>query len=527
MRPMGAIWPIRSFKFKLLLYFAIVALVPVSGSYFGFETLAKRHETQKIDSRLRADLRSAIAGYSQQLDTAERRADVLPLVVVLPRIRAGIDPRDLLVAVQDGRIVAGPNTGAEIALAPGAPDRTVLGGTRYRGLLTSTLAAAGNVQFAALAPDRELAAAYTSARWRIAASLFAAVLLFGGLVYLLGISIVGTLRRLAGAADEIARGRFRERVQVSGRDEFAQVAGAFNRMAEQLEQRLIELEGERRRAHELTLGFGKALTATHDVERLLHVIVETIVEATGANGGFVQGHKSELARVGDPTLDGQRLELPLTVGGEFFGRIILNGPGFDDELEETASALAAQAQVALENARLHRLVEAQALIDPLTGLANRRSLEESLGEEVARAHRLGGNVCLVLADLDRFKAINDKFGHPTGDRALHAFAQTLREAVREIDSAGRWGGEEFALILPGTDAAGGVVAAERVQDSLASRKIEAVNGEPVYMTASFGVAALNDAGTLEALVTAADEALYQAKRLGRDRVATAARIPTP
>jgi diguanylate cyclase (GGDEF)-like protein len=133
----------------------------------------------------------------------------------------------------------------------------------------------------------------------------------------------------------------------------------------------------------------------------------------------------------------------------------------------------------------------------------------------------------VLADLDRFKAINDKFGHPTGDRALHAFAQTLREVVRGIDSAGRWGGEEFALILPGTDAAGGVVAAERVQDSLASRKIEAVNGEPVHMTASFGVAALNDAGTLEALVTAADEALYQAKRLGRDRVATAARITTP
>jgi diguanylate cyclase (GGDEF)-like protein len=132
----------------------------------------------------------------------------------------------------------------------------------------------------------------------------------------------------------------------------------------------------------------------------------------------------------------------------------------------------------------------------------------------------------VLADLDRFKAINDKFGHPTGDRALHAFAQTVREVVREIDSAGRWGGEEFALILPGTDVAGGVVVAERVQDSLASRKIEAVNGEPVHMTASFGVAALNDAGTLESLVAAADDALYWAKRQGRDRVATAARITT-
>jgi diguanylate cyclase len=315
-------------------------------------------------------------------------------------------------------------------------------------------------------------------------------------------------------------------VRVSGRDEFAQLAGAFNRMAEQLEQRLIELEDERRRTHEVTLGFGKALTVTHDVELLLRVIVETIVEATGAYGGFVQGRKGELARAGDPTIDAQRLELPLTVEGEFFGRIILNGPGFDEDQEETASSLAAQAAVALENAQLHRLVEWQALIDPLTGLANRRSLEESLGEEVARAKRLGSNLCLVLADLDRFKAINDKFGHPTGDRALHAFAQTVREVVREIDSAGRWGGEEFALILPGTDVAGGVVVAERVQDSLALRKIEAVNGEPVYMTASFGVAALNDAGTLESLVAAADDALYWAKRQGRDRVATAARITT-
>jgi diguanylate cyclase (GGDEF)-like protein len=526
MRPRGATWPTRSFKAKLLAYYAIVALVPVIGSFYGFEALAKRQETRRVDSRLRADLRSVVAGYAQQLDTAERRAAVLSLAALLPRVQAGIDPRDELVAVRDGRVVAGPNTGEEIALSPGVPSGFVLGGTGYRGVVTSTLSTADNVQFAAFAPQRELTGAFTAAGWRIAFYLLVAVMTFGALVYLLGMSVVRTLGRLATAADGIAQGRFGERVRVSGRDEFAQVADAFNRMAEQLEQRLVELEDERRRTHEVTLGFGKALTVTHDVERLLRVIVETIVEATGAYGGFVQGRKGELARAGDPTIDAQRLELPLTVGGELFGSIILNGPGFDADQEDTASSLAAQAAVALENAQLHRLVEWQALIDPLTGLANRRSLEESLEEEVARAQRLGSNLCLVLADLDRFKAINDRFGHPTGDRALHAFAQTVREVVREIDSAGRWGGEEFALILPGTDVAGGVVVAERVQDSLASRKIEAVNGEPVHMTASFGVASLNDAGTLESLVAAADDALYWAKRQGRDRVATAARITT-
>src|SRR5258707_14875225 len=104
MRPRGAVWPSRSFKFKLLAYFALVALVPVGGAFYGFEALAKRYETQKIDNRLRADLRSAVAGYSQQLDTAERRAAVLPFGVVLSRVRPGIDPRDSLVGGRNGRV---------------------------------------------------------------------------------------------------------------------------------------------------------------------------------------------------------------------------------------------------------------------------------------------------------------------------------------------------------------------------------------------------------------------------------------
>jgi diguanylate cyclase (GGDEF)-like protein len=522
MRPRGAAWPTRSFKFKLLAYFALVALVPVGGAFYGFEALAKRYETQKIDNRLRADLRSAVAGYSQQLDTAERRADVLPFGVVLSRVRAGIDPRDSLVGVRNGRVVAGQAAGARLTLAPQVPGGVVLAGVAYRGLVSQTLDA-GDVQVAALVPQHELTAAFAAAGWWIAVFCLLVVLLFAGLVYTLGASIVRTLDRLARAADEIARGRFRERVSVSRRDEFAQVADAFNRMAEQLEQRLVELEEERRRTRELTVRFGKALTVTHDIELLMRVIIETIVEATGAYGGLVQGRRGELARAGDPELGAQRLELPLTVGGDLFGHVVLTGPGFDDEQEDTASSLAAQAAVALENAQLHRIVEWQALIDPLTGLANRRSLEESLQEEVARAQRLDGDLCLVLADLDRFKAINDKFGHPTGDRVLHAFAQTLRAVVREIDGAGRWGGEEFALILPGTDTAGGVAVAERVQDALVSRSIEAVSGEPVYLTASFGVASLDDADTVESLIATADDALYWAKRQGRDRVATAGR----
>jgi diguanylate cyclase (GGDEF)-like protein len=508
-----------SFKFKLVSYFALVALVPVLGAVYGFDTVAKRRETQRIDNRLRADVRAATAGYAQQLDGAERRAVPVSLPTAVSRLAEGIDPRDTLVAVKDGVVVGGPHLQAGLSLVPGVAGRVVIGNRPYRALLSAP-ATGGDVQFAALVPERELAAAITTSRWRLLIAVTAVVGMFGLLVYMLGVSIVRTLGRFAQAADEIARGRFRQRVHVHGRDEFANVAEAFNRMAAQLEQRMDELEEERRRSRELTVRFGKALTATHDVDLLLRVIVETMVEATGAEGGVVQGRTRELARVGDPDADARKLELPLTVAGDLFGKVMLTGT-FDDDQAETASLLATQAAVALENAELHTIVEQQALVDPLTGLANRRSLEESLQEEVSRAQRFDGDLCFVLADLDRFKAINDRYGHPTGDRALRVFAQTLTDVVREVDGAGRWGGEEFALILPGTGVAGGVALAERVREALAAREIRAANGELVQLTASFGVAAYPESRDHASLVAAADQALYWAKRDGRDRVSAA------
>ena len=510
-----------SFKFKLVTYFAVVALVPVLGAYYGFASLAKKHETSHVDNRLRADDRAAVAGYAQQLDAAERRAQEISIGQAVQRLVPGIDPADTLIAVKDGIVASGPDAGDALLLSPGIPAQVRLGGVTYRGLLTSALSAGGGIQFASLVHQHEIDASVAATRWRIAAALAGVVLAFGLLVYMLGMSIVRTLDRLARAADEIARGSFRERVRVKGRDEFAQVAEAFNRMAAQLEQRIVELEHERRRTREVTVRFGKALTATHDVELLLRVIVETIVETTGATGGLVLGQKGELARAGNPDAGGEPLELPLVVSGRHFGKVVLNAPAFDEEQVDTASSLAAQAVVALENAQLHSIVEWQALVDPLTGLANRRSLEENLQEEVSRAERFGGDVCLVLADLDRFKRINDRHGHPTGDAALRVFAQTLRDVVREIDSAGRWGGEEFALVLPGTDVAGGIALAERIRESLAGREIRAANGELVRITASFGVSAYADSRTLAALVEDADDALYWAKREGRDRVASA------
>src|SRR5438552_10519279 len=100
-----------SFKTKLVSYFALIAVVPTALAFYGFDTLSKRHETQRVDTRLRADVRFALAGYSQQLDASERRALPVPLTVAVQRIRRNLDPRDILVAVQSGEVVSGRYAG--------------------------------------------------------------------------------------------------------------------------------------------------------------------------------------------------------------------------------------------------------------------------------------------------------------------------------------------------------------------------------------------------------------------------------
>ena len=259
-------------------------------------------------------------------------------------------------------------------------------------------------------------------------------------------------------------------------------------MAAQLEQRLAELQTERERMRDATIRFGEALMATHDPGQLVRVVVESAVESTGATGGVVLGPHGELARAGDPDAGLERISFPLRTGSSDFGQLVLASNSFEAEQVETATSLANQVVVALENARLHRLVERQALVDSLTGLANRRSVEETLRSELARAARFGTEVCVVFADLDFFKLVNDKHGHAAGDEVLKAFALALRETVRESDVAGRWGGEEFAMVLTGTGSIGGARLAERARVAIEARSMEMPNGELVSVTASFGVA---------------------------------------
>jgi diguanylate cyclase (GGDEF)-like protein len=159
--------------------------------------------------------------------------------------------------------------------------------------------------------------------------------------------------------------------------------------------------------------------------------------------------------------------------------------------------------------------EEQAFTDHLTGLANRRRFERQLEREVNRTLRYSRPFCLLLLDIDNFKAVNDTFGHEAGDEAIRQLSKTLQAGTRGIDLAARHGGEEFAVILPETEFEGGVETAERLRRAISETEIPVVGG----ITASFGVAEFPlCAATGRELIVVADTAMYEAKRMGRNRV---------
>lgn len=168
--------------------------------------------------------------------------------------------------------------------------------------------------------------------------------------------------------------------------------------------------------------------------------------------------------------------------------------------------------------RQKEYAELLARTDALTGLANRRAFDEAAEQEVQRALRYNTPLSLVLTDIDRFKAINDRFGHHVGDQVLQHFARILSDSVRNIDLVGRWGGEEFAILMPGTDLEEAARAAERMRLAVQDAVPPLDDRECLY-TASFGVAAFRaETPTIASLLGRADAALYRAKDLGRNRV---------
>jgi diguanylate cyclase (GGDEF)-like protein len=209
--------------------------------------------------------------------------------------------------------------------------------------------------------------------------------------------------------------------------------------------------------------------------------------------------------------------VPLFAEGSPVGVLILEHPSKTARIERRLVVMveqfAAHAALTIRNAWLLEQIQRLAETDALTGVANRRVFEDTLQKEMARSERNGDQLTLLMVDVDHFKSFNDTHGHQEGDNVLKGVAAALRETSREFDVVARYGGEEFAVILPSCSTKESLVAAERLRKSISEVKAAA----PV--TASGGVATFPAHATdMNALIKAADEALYESKRAGRDRV---------
>jgi len=238
-------------------------------------------------------------------------------------------------------------------------------------------------------------------------------------------------------------------------------------------------------------------------------------DSTGLRCGHLHGHAA-----GD-----LHLCIPLMGYGDVLGLLtIASDPAASPDaarLATTAQAIAEQVALSLSNAKLRQVLRDQSIKDPLTGLFNRRYMEETLGRELVRAERQKTSLSLIVLDIDHFKHINDTHGHPAGDSILRKTGHFLGSSVRESDVACRYGGEEFILILPDCPKEAALAKARELCERTRVLTFPEAGGG-VEITASFGVSSFPADGIEpQSLIQAADAALYVAKRSGRNRVAAA------
>jgi two-component system, cell cycle response regulator len=395
------------------------------------------------------------------------------------------------------------------------------------------------------------------------------------------------LAELSRAADRVAAGDLSARVPVGARDEVGRLAETFNRMTREMQSYVEALTASRDQLRSNLGLLGDTLSSTHDQERMLRVILHTAISATGATAGVVllvdESTRMLVGQVGEGVPE-QLPRLPIAergllgrvaaTGEPRRGRINRDGPDLvrgeppcrtymavpfaapasastpedteppvrgvlalynrlgTDEFDDTdlvrLSTFAGQAAVAVDNVRHHEQARRLSHTDPLTGLANYRTLGDTLRRELERASRFGHRLCVLALDLDRFKRVNDSYGHAAGDAVLAEFARRVRSEIREVDLAFRQGGEEFVILLPETDADGGAALAQRLGEAvrnppmqITARRLRTGNGPVralrIPVSVSIGIAVFPDHGvTPAAVLGAADDALYAAKAAGRD-----------
>ena len=307
--------------------------------------------------------------------------------------------------------------------------------------------------------------------------------------------------------------------------------------------RLDELTIEHERLDRAIHRIGEAFGSRLDRGALVDIGLRTAVEALGAELGRANLATGTIEIGGGPAAaasaaeeaaqrggalrvatlgDHVAMAHPLTGGGRAATTEVLvvarGGRAFTQEEQALFAYLAQQTALAIENVELHQQLRRQATVDEVTGLSNHRRFQEALEHEVVRTRRSGLPTGLALVDVDDFKSINDSYGHQLGDMVLESVARVIRKACRSTDEPARYGGDELAVVLPETDLAGAWTIGESVRRAVSQLELTLPDGAPLRITISVGVSALESGGgDASALIEAADIALYDAKRSGKNR----------
>jgi len=252
----------------------------------------------------------------------------------------------------------------------------------------------------------------------------------------------------------------------------------------------------------------------------------------GQPQSFRRGEKTSPCRHLDLTKLTESLCIPMVAQGETIGIMSLQRTHSPEQQESEigtmgeaerrlAEVLAKQVALALGNLKLRESLKNQSICDSLTGLFNRRYMEESLEREFSRAKRNKTAVAIIMMDLDHFKRFNDTFGHQAGDALLRALGDLLKRSTRGQDMACRYGGEEFAIVLSDANLEGALKRAETLRQQVKQLSVEYAGQLLGAVSISMGVALFPEHGTtMSEVLRASDQALYCAKREGRDRVST-------
>jgi two-component system cell cycle response regulator len=407
------------------------------------------------------------------------------------------------------------------------------------------------------------------------------VVMAGMLGWLMARVTTRPLAELSDAALAVASGKLDTHIDIRSRDEVGKLALAFNTMTDELRTYIHALQDSRDELKRNLTRLGDTLSSTHDLKKMLAVILETAMVTIRAEAGALMlfsANRDELYLKVGRGLDGRLSSASVRVGvGEgVAGRVAQSGEGvhghvgpdaqgdlrladaepradsviavplksqgrvigvlnlydrvdsdaFDDNDLATIRSFANQATVAIDNVLLHQEAQRLSITDGLTGLWNYRYFQMNFDKEIERASRFQRPLALLIFDLDKFKQVNDVYGHPRGDSVLIELATRVKGAIREVDTLARYGGEEFVLILPETDLEGATLAAGKICEIVRQRRFGAADEEPIRVTVSIGIAVYPDHGRSGAtLVRSADAALYAAKEAGRDGYWVATPMP--